>query len=355
VFFFKKCFFWYLMSERYISMYARNFIQIFFLFLLIACRTPTKVSGNANETEPAMRTVKSFSQSHQDLDGQISCPEKKCVRVNYQEYEELDGKINDLMSKGAGKIFIQMKYYNKRLNDEELEDVLAYMREISKRQGRVSVEPYYIRQRSLADLKIPVIKDFALRFWDIYSRIRNSIKYRHTENYNAKILYHPRYYNVMMVFFIHKNYGDVCDTVYSTCKIVEYIDDETFDQTLSKALEDATSKKYPVKVVFNQDVANLPDTKINLETLKKLNHSSRLYKWLIVTKETEKKSIKKERFLTAELVVNLIDYSITAYDWVKQYLLYRPAFQTKAEVTYSGQERGGKIVSVVFTPLAEGN
>lgn len=326
---------------------------IFSLLIVSNFCTTSDQKDDYNETKQKMRTVKSFSQNAEDLTQQISCHKKDCVRVSFDEYEELDDKIYDLMNQNAGKILVPMKYYNKKLNDEELEGVLGYLRGISKRDGRVSVEPYYIAQRGLSDIKVPFVKDFVLTFWDVYTRVKNAYKYRKTGNYNAKVLYHPRYYNVMMIFFIHKNYGDVCDTLYSTCRSIEYIDDETFDQNLSQALAEATKKKFPVKVTFNQDVANLPEASISLDALKKLNQSVRLYKWLIVTQETEKKSIKKERFLTTGLVVNVIDYSMTAYDWVKQYLLYKPAFQTKAEVFYEGNEEGGKILSVVFTPGVE--
>ena len=313
--------------------------------------SPSVHSESSNQEIKHLESPVSLNSN--ELSEQISCEPGVCTEIEYTDYNELDDNINTLMETGAGKILIRMRYYDKRLNDEEIQNVLEYLREISKREGKVSVEPYYIGHRGLID-HIPVLKDAGIRLWDIYTRVKNKIKYKETKNYNAKVLYHPKDYNVMMFFFIHKNFGDVCDTIYSSCKVLEYIDDETFDLALSRALDEATKKGQSVKVDFNQQSANLPEFKISLETLKNTNNSVRMYKWFVASKETEKKSLVKQRFIPASLVVSLIDYTMTAYDAIQAYIMYKPARKMKAEVLYSGKEEGGKIESVVFTPVLEG-
>ena len=152
----------------------------------------------------------------------------------------------------------------------------------------------------------------------------------------------------MMIFFVHKKYGDVCNTVYSNCKEIEYLDDDTFDLSLSTALKETAKTGQSVKVHFRQVNANLPDATLDLENIKKLNQSSRLFKWLVLTKKTEKKTAKRERFIGIETAITVLDYSLKLYDAIQKYKIYSPALNTRAEIVYVGNESGGEIKSVVF-------
>ena len=321
------------------------------LFAFYSCSNRKSVEGTRSSTEPELRRLNMDLSylKEENQSKQISCEKENCIELTFDDYDEIDEKLHALMEQNAGKILIKMRYYNKKVGDEELTSVVSYIREITKRKGKVSIEPYYIGERGIVS-HIPVLKDVGIRGWDIYTRVRDAIKYKKTENYHAKILYHPRLYNVMMIFFVHKNYGNVCDTIYSACRVIEYLNDDTFDASLSTSIQEAKETNQPIQVSFNQTPAKLPEFKIDISTLKQMNQSSRLYKWFVATKETKKKKIVRERFLGITTVVSIIDYSMTAYDLVQQYILYKPAFSTIAEVSYSGEEKGGSIESVVFTP-----
>ncbi|MBP7281641.1 MAG: hypothetical protein KBA66_08705 [Leptospiraceae bacterium] len=300
----------------------------------------------SKETELEMKQAEE-SPSYNE---QIACKPHDCVEINFNKYAELDDKIYDLLDKNTGRILVRMKSFNYKLDDKILVDTVEYLREVSKRDGRVSIEPYYIGQRDAPSYipGIPIVKDVGLLGWDIYNRFRNTIKFRHTKHYNAKVLFHPKYHTIMMIYFVHKNYGDVCNTIYSNCKEIEYLDDDTFDLSLSTALKETAGTTQAVKVHFRQAKANLPDATLDMENIKKINQSSRLYKWLVITKKTEKKTTKRERFMGVEAAIGVIDYSLKLYDYIQQYKMYSPALQTRAEVIYSGEERGGEIKSVVF-------
>jgi hypothetical protein len=321
------------------------------LFAFYSCSNRRQVEDTSSSPEPELRRLKmDISYLKEETQSkQIACEKENCIELIFDDYEEIDEKLHSLMEQNAGKILIKMRYYNKKVGDEELSSIVSYIREITKRNGKVSIEPYYIGERGIVS-HIPVLKDVGMRGWDIYTRVRNAIRYKKTENYNAKILYHPRLYNVMMIFFVHKNYGNVCDTIYSACRVIEYLNDDTFDASLSTAIQEAQETNQPIKVSFNQVPAKLPEFKIDLAALKQISQSARLYKWFIAAKETKKKKIVQERFLGVTTVISIIDYSMTAYDLVQQYVLYKPAFKTIAEVSYSGEEKGGNIESVVFVP-----
>ncbi|MCB1190396.1 MAG: hypothetical protein H7A23_22115 [Leptospiraceae bacterium] len=327
-----------------------------FISLVFYCSS-TKESSSSQGTNEKPKVEASSSntqkfEANNNYNEQISCHPTNCVQVEYDQYEELDEQISKLMGENTGKFLIKMQNYTLNMESKELEDVLQYLRELSKRDGKVSIEPYYMGTREMS-IPVPVIKDVALTGWDVYKRIKNRIKYRNTKQYNAKVLIHPKHSTVMMVFFVHKNYGDMCNTIYSNCEELEYIDDETFDQNLSKTLKEAAQNNKVVRVNFSQKSAVLPEAKIDLGLLGQMNDSVRIYKWLIATKETKKKSVSQERFLTFQLALSIVDYSLKAYDLVKSILMYSPAFKTTAEVTYIGNEKGGKIQSVVFSPYKE--
>lgn len=320
------------------------------LFLL-SCNTTEDTISEKVVTSEEVKNTEAIPIENTDspsYNEQIACKPQDCVTVEYKKYSELDAKIYDLMAENAGKILIKMLSYDSKLNKAELEPTVDYLREISKREGRVSIEPYYVGHRDGILSEIPFVKDIGLLGWDIYGRARDAVKFRNTKNYNAKVLYHPKYHTIMMIFFVHKNYGDVCNTVYSNCKEIEYLDDDTFDLSLSTALKETAGTGQAVKISFRQVNANLPDTTLDLDNIKKLNQSSRLFKWLVITKKTEKKTTKKERFLGLETAITIIDYSLKLYDAIQKIKLYSPALNTRAEVIYTGNERGGEIKSVVF-------
>jgi hypothetical protein len=325
------------------------------LILISNCKSTSKeddsidVPSEITESYILEETKKDKRESNEKLNyfEQISCNSNDCIEIDYDEYNELDSQIKKLIDENAGKILIRPKNYSLKLNSDELDDVLVYLREISKRDGQIAIEPLYIGER-LESSGIPFVKDLGLVGYTIFQRIRTYYKYKNTNNYNAKILYHPKYETIVMIFLIHKNYGDICNTIFSNCRELDYVDDEMFDMALSKALKDSEIDKKPVKVKFTQTEAKLFDSKLELSNLKNLNTSARLYKWLVVTQKTEKKPIIKDRFLGIQAAISVIDYSITLYDTIKAIQMYAPALKTIAEVNYSGNERGGKIKTVTF-------
>lgn len=325
-------------------------LYLIFSFLLCSCKSTETNQERHNEPQ----NIEDITYPSKEMEvspernEQIACNPQDCIEINYKEYSELDGKISDLMNNNTGRALIKMKSFHYKLDHEVLAPTVEYLREISKRDGRVSIEPYYVGERSGILSEIPILKDVGLVGWDIYGRVRNVIKFRNTKNYNAKVLFHPKYHTIMMIYFVHKNYGDVCNTIYSNCKEIEYLDDDTFDLSLSTALKEIEGTNQAVKVNFRQAKANLPATTLDMENIKKLNQSSRLYKWLVVTKKTEKKTVTRDRFIGIETAITILDYSLKLYDYIQQYKLYSPALNTRAEVVYSGNERGGEIKSVIF-------
>lgn len=326
-------------------------LEIIFIFGLITfCQSEKKREPLIQTSVESLGNEELSQNVRKDIQTeQISCNEKDCIMVEYSDYSELDEKIHSLMSQNAGKFLIQMKHYNLLLTDESLQGVVRYFKEISEREGKVSIEPYYIAERSVAKLGFSFVKDAGMLSYDIYNRIRDSVYYRHTKNYHAKVLYHPKYYTVMMIFFIHRMYGDVCQNVFSNCTQIEYLDDDSFDLSLSTALKEAKAQGKTVQVFFRQEKARTLDYKLDKENIKQLGKSIRLYKWLILSKKTEMKPVRRERFLGASLVVTVLDYSLTLYDLYKQYKIYEPVLDVKAEVSYSGSEKGGNIESITFS------
>ncbi|MGQ2861831.1 hypothetical protein ACT54A_01345, partial [Leptospira interrogans] len=156
--------------------------------------------------------------------------------------------------------------------------------------------------------------------------------------------------NIFLIYFVHRKYGDICNTVFANCNEIEYLDDDTFDLQLSGALKESIEKKIPIKVVFRQTEAVLPEGKIDLEFLKNINRSTRIYKWMIAGKEREVKPVHKSRFLVFQAIVTAIDYSLTVYDLISALMMYKPASERKIEVNYIDSDKGKQIDSVIFFP-----
>jgi hypothetical protein len=332
-------------SKKIRNYFQFNFSIIYLsIFLSIYCNTNQKRNESVNE----VKTREVISNPTESIQiEQVTCNDLDCANIYYNKLSELDDKIGDLINKNAGKIFIDLYSHQHKLDSSELEDIVAYLREISEREGQIAIEPLYIKERS-GTPDLPIIKDFGLLAFDIFTRIRNSIKYRNTDNYNAKLIFHPKTHNILLVLLTHKSYGDICNTIYSNCNEIEYLDDDTFDLSLSSALAKSRLDKKPVKVNFRQVNAKLIETKLDIDNLKQLNKSARLFKWFLFTKKTVKKPVKRERFIGLAEAITILDYSITLYDKYKQFKMYYPVRGTEAEIAYSGKENGGKIESVVF-------
>ncbi|MBE7411062.1 MAG: hypothetical protein L6Q54_15165 [Leptospiraceae bacterium] len=283
------------------------------------------------------------------INEQISCAEDSCTKIIFENEKQSTKELEDLLDKNAGKILIDLRKKNLKLNDKELKSILGYLKGILKNEGKVSIEPFYMGTRSM-EIDIPGFKDIVSLGIDIFFRIRNFFKYMVMKNYHAKVLYHPTKQKVMMVFFVNRNYGDVCSTIFSKCNEIEYIDDESFDLSLSNALKESQATNTNVKINFRGTNVSFPDTKIELETLKNLNTSLRMFKWLVVCKETKTRPLVRERFIPITAAVTAIDYSLKIYDAVKAYILYKPAFPMKAEIYVSGKMKGGKVNSIIFIP-----
>ncbi|EMK02514.1 hypothetical protein LEP1GSC176_2345 [Leptospira kirschneri str. MMD1493] len=283
---------------------------------------------------------------------QISCHPNDCISLKLEELlsEGVRSKVLDLMSENAGKILIDSSNFPRKFDSEDLDDIRTILEEISKRDGKVAIEKLHIAVRSFQLPDPPFLKDIGLVGWDVFKRIYKKFYYRKTSDYHAKVLYHPETLNVFLIYFVHRKYGDICNTVFANCNEIEYLDDDTFDLQLSGALKESKEKKIPIKVVFRQTEAVLPEGKIDLAFLKDVNRSTRIYKWMIAGKEREIKPVHKSRFLVFQAVVTAIDYSLTAYDLISALMMYKPASERKLEINYIDSNNGKRIDSVIFFP-----
>ncbi len=290
---------------------------------------------------------------------QISCHKEDCIQYSLSDLEAKGGKseLKRLLSENAGKVLIDTSAKPLKLGDDELEDVRDFLLEISKREGRVAIEKLHIAIRGLEFPEPPILKDVGFVGWNVIKRIYRGIYFKPTGDYNAKVLYHPGNGKIYLIFLVHKRYGDICETVFSQCNEIEYLDEDTFDLQLSTAIQESKQKGIPVRVNFKQTEANLPETKLEWENLKNIGRSARMYKWLAVPKETELKPVSRSRFLPFQLALTVVDYSLSVYDWVNQIIMYKPAKDTKAEVLYTekvsadGKSSYRSLHSVVFTPV----
>lgn len=282
---------------------------------------------------------------------QISCGQSDCIVVPFDE--NTGDKIRDLMSQKAGKMMVRMDDKTIGLMHDDFAPILDIMREISKREGTVVIEPVYIGIRGMEMLPAPAVKDILQATYGVFMRIYNAVKFRHTKNYHAKAIYNPVDRSILLVYFVHKSYGDICTTLKSNCEDVDYIDDDTFDQMLSQRLKDAAAKGRTVRVTFVKTPATLPRAELTMENLSSMDRSTRLYKWFVASSKTEKKKAVRERFIPVVAVASAINYALSAYDAVKAVIMYMPAREMKAEVIYTGEESGGDIQVVTFSPRNE--
>jgi len=340
-----------------------RFILIFLISFIFTPFHTHLISQSTNSNPETPVDINSFdspvienffpSPNKEKFEEQISCHQENCIQIPFTKDNKNISLIWDELGKNSGKVAVEIKDKNLKIDDESLEDLVEYLREISKRDGNVSFEPYYIGVRGFGITDIPMFKDLFGVGNNIYKRLKSIFVFGRMKHYNAKVLYHPVTHEIMLVYFFHKNYGNLCDTVYSTCSSLQYVDDDFFDLQLSGALIKSEKNGAPIEIKFQQMPAELPQIKLDIDHLLAANRSSRLYKWLIASKETDTKKIKQERFLDLGLVVSILDYSLTAYEMIEAIQLYMPVRNMKSEVVYD-DSTGSKVVkSVVFTKISK--
>ncbi|TGN19955.1 hypothetical protein [Leptospira idonii] len=330
-----------------------RFFLILFLSLSLYITTSVFSDPTPSDEEDNFKFEPVFipSPNKQKFEEQISCREDSCIKFNLnKDKKDLSG-VWDAFGKNSGKIAIEIDEPKIKIDDPLLEDLVEYLREIAKREGSVSFEPYYIGIRSLGFTDLPLFKDIFGVSYNIYKRLKSYFVFGRMEHYNAKVLYHPQTHDILLIYFFHRNYGNLCDTVYSVCETTQYFDDETFDLQLSKLLTKAEKSGKPIEIKFQQVGAELPQAKLDVNHLLTANRSSRLYKWLIASKEINTKKTKKERFISLNLVVTVLDYTLTAYELVEAIQLYWPARSMKTEVVYDDANDKKQVQSVIFTPI----
>ncbi|EOQ96314.1 hypothetical protein LEP1GSC195_2309 [Leptospira wolbachii serovar Codice str. CDC] len=321
--------------------------QGIFLFLLLSLFLSV-AQLRAEEFSSEFQPIILPSPNKADYEEQIKCQELYCKKISYSEDGKYLSDVWEELGKNGGKVVVDYLDSPLSLSESKMDDITEYLREIAKRDGHVSLEPFYIATRSIGLTDVPIVKDLFGLSYNLYKRIRSVVKFGRMGNYNAKVLYHPTTGKVLQVFFFHKNYGNLCNTVYSTCDRIEYIDDDLFDKQLSLRLSEVNARG--IEVRFNQTPAILPQMKLDIGNLLDTNRSARLYKWLIIAKKTDTKTVTRERFLGVELAIKALDYTLSAYEIVEAIQLYMPARSKQAEVVYEDTEEGRILKSVIFYP-----
>ncbi|MCG9875122.1 MAG: hypothetical protein MH321_10080 [Leptospiraceae bacterium] len=306
-----------------------------------------------DENNEPIITSRSVDISNPNYIQQISCEERKCHKLELTDVNlnDIQDQVFDLMGKEAGKIFVEVQENPNTITDEKNEVWLKYLREIANRKGRVIFEPIYIQTRDMSFNDIPIYGGYFKLGSSIYSRFNSILIYGRMEHYNAKVLFHPKTHHIMAYFFVHKNYGSICKTVFSNCNSIEYIDDDVFDFQLEEALSKTKENFFIVE--FTNTKANLPFFRMEVEALLEVNKSSRLYKWLVASKVSEAKPIVQERFLTVPIAIKIIDYSLSAYDLVQSIRMYSSARSWKATTYFEESAEGKAIKSVHFERITE--
>ncbi|PJZ85389.1 hypothetical protein [Leptospira harrisiae] len=320
---------------------------LFLVFFLFGNSSQLWSEDFSSEFQPVILP----SPNKADYEEQIKCQDLYCKKVSYTEDGAYLDEVWLELGKNSGKVVVDLLDHPLSLSESKMDGITEYLREIAKRDGHVSLEPFYIATRGFGFTDVPIVKDLFGLSYNIYKRIRSVLKFGRMGHYNAKVLYHPTTGKVLQVFFFHKNFGNLCNTVYSTCDRIEYIDDALFDKQLSLRLSETNIKR--IEISFKQTPAILPQMKLDIGNLLDTNRSARLYKWLIITKKTETKTVTRERFLGAELAIKVLDYTLSAYEIVEAVQLYIPARAKQAEVVYEDTEEGRMLRSVIFYPVVD--
>jgi len=271
----------------------------------------------------------------EQLPVQLHCPETECLRVA----DDPNAEQVILESIELGRAYLLLDHGEGRLaQDKGYEAILAIVRAVGQNGGRVVIEPLYVATRTPGIL---FAKDIFSVSYNIVSRVQFVFKYGRTQNYHAKVVYHPADGRVLYTYFMHRNAGDPCQVLISNCQVVPYLDDSSFDAALHQELRTGRER---IQVTFPAQEAVLPEGTIRPSTLKSMGGSVRLYKWLVATKEAEKRPLVQGRFLGTAALVSLIDISFMAYDAIKATLMYRTARPYRATIYYQDK----KIQSVLL-------
>ncbi|MBX7057337.1 MAG: hypothetical protein K1X75_04680 [Leptospirales bacterium] len=292
------------------------------------------------------------TESSHQLD-QIACEESSCTKLYFSQ-ARIVSELEPLFRQRAGRILIDFDVSRPRLNDPDLETLRPFLREIAARGGRVIVEPISIGVRDESGVTLPVAADLFGVGYNLVQRIYNYFHYDAMDDYHAKALTSPTDGRLLMLYFVHRSLGDPCTSLYSRCDVIEYFDQQIFDDTLSRALEDARQSGKSVRVSFEHTPALLPEATLDGETLVRIGASARLYKWLVASGENETRELPPpgSRFLPLAAAVGAIKYSLQAYDLVQALRMYWPARSMRAEVYYQQQDGERRLQSVVFSPAA---
>lgn len=293
-----------------------------------------------------------FARNASTQEEQIQCKPADCLQVYFPgNSEEMEARLSPLFEQKAGKILVQFKIEQPKLTDESMDSIRAYIREIAKRGGRVTVEPLYIGYRGGTFPPVPLISDMLSVGYSLASRVYNYFAFKEMELYHAKVLIHPETQKVVYVYFVHRSYGDPCTTLYSDCNSMAYLDEDTFDAVLSQRLEEAQKTGKSVSVNFNQSSAVLPRGTLDIAALNDMSASTRMYKWFIAAGETRQIKKTREKFLPLTAVVSILKYSVQAYDLVQAVRTYAPARKMSAQIFYEEEGGQSKIKSVIFSPV----
>lgn len=311
-----------------------RFYLLPFIFLLLSFDiSPEPTKKDTDDFDSSFIENVLPSPNKAKYEEQISC-DTSCTKFQYDGEKKVIDEVWTALGKNSGKVLIEITSTKLKIDDPKLETFLEYFREISKRNGNVSFEPYYIGYKGLGLTDVPLFNDIIGISYNIYKRLRSYFLFSRLDHYNAKVLYHPKNQDILLIFFFQKSYGSLCDTVYSTCQTLQYVDDDTFDLQLSKKLSSPEFKYAPIEIKFDQVEAELPQAKLDLEHIQNANRSSRVYKWLIASKETDLKKVSRERFIDLSLVITILDYSLKAYELIETIQLYWPIRDLKTEVVY---------------------
>ncbi|WP_210409308.1 hypothetical protein [Leptospira fletcheri] len=330
--------------------------KVLLLLLFLVGVLPSQAQTGSAETKPPPSGTFGVDRYEE----QISCHQEDCIQYDLEEIAKKGTKseLKRLLSENVGKVLIDTSKKRLKLGDDELEEIRDFLLEISKRDGRVAIEKLHIAVRALDLPEPPVLKEVGFVGWNVFKRVYRGIYYRPTTNYNAKVLYHPETRNIVLVYIVHKRYGDICETVFSSCNQIEYLDEDTFDLQLSTAIQESKEKGIPVRVQFGQVEATLPETKLEWENLKNMGRSARIYKWMMAANDREVKPLSKSRFLPLQAALSVVDYSLSVYDWIGKVVMYRPARSTNVEVLYTEKispdgKSSRSLHSAVFTPIPQ--
>ncbi|MCB1315994.1 MAG: hypothetical protein KDK27_08575 [Leptospiraceae bacterium] len=326
-----------------------------FCALLLFPDTVFTEPSDPDRSESSLNEYLSTIEIEHNYQLQIDCSDSDCVRFEF-DISDFSDRLDDAMETGRARILIRFPPGKYKLESDDLEDVLTYMREIARRDGQVSIEPIHLNTRGESGhLSIPLLGDLITVGYDIFSRTYTYFRYSATGQYHARLIYNPIDRTIIEAFFVHRGYGDICTTLYTECEVVEYLDDELFDAMLSARLASNRSTGRPVRVRFNRQAAYVPAFELSLQTLERTDDSLRLYKWLIAAGATERRSTHRERFIGLEAAVAAIKYSIQVYDLIQAVRMYAPARDRIARVVYKSNGTpdgaGAMIDSVVFAPL----